>query len=164
MYPAPCRLLTSPMSPVDPAVELQNRSVAAPSWCPISYMARRIQRGRLDWRWEVVTCRSHWPDGARCPLPCSPAQYLVQVVGARVYPLAENIPLLPSEQAPERGQATDLQAVQPGGHGAVRARQGHQATLGPSQPQEPGLQQDACRGREHTPTWRRRHRSSRCGR
>lgn len=163
MHPAPCRLPTPPMSPVHPAGELQDRSVAAPSWCPISYMARRIQRGRLDRSWEVVTCRSRWPGGARCPLPCSPAQYLVQVVGARVHPLAENIPLLPPEQAPERGQATDLQAVQPGGHGAVRARPGHQAPPGLPGPRT-RLQQDACGRREHSPTWRRRRRSSRCGR
>lgn len=45
--------------------------------------------------------RSHWPVEARVHPPLHLAQYLVQVIGAGIHPLAQNIPLLPSEQAPE---------------------------------------------------------------
>lgn len=39
--------------------------------------------------------------------------YLVQVIRAGIHPLPEDVPLLPTEQAPERRQAIDLQAVEP---------------------------------------------------
>lgn len=38
--------------------------------------------------------------------------YLVQVIGAGIHPLPEDVPLLPTEQTPERRQAVDLQAVE----------------------------------------------------
>ena len=42
--------------------------------------------------------------------------YLVQVVGAGVHPLPQDVPLLPPEEPPERREAVDLQAVQPDTH------------------------------------------------
>lgn len=162
------------MSPhADPASKLQvscSQKCGCPFVVPRQLHGQMHSEGRLDRSREVVTCRSRWPVGERCSLPCHPAQYLVQVIGTRVHPLAQNIPLLPPEQAPERGQATDLQAVQPAGHvpsgPGLGTRPPHPF---PAQEpacgtQEPGLHWVTCRGRGHTPTWRRRHRSSRCGR
>lgn len=37
--------------------------------------------------------------------------YLVQVIGAGVHPLPQDVPLLPSEEPPERREAVDLQTV-----------------------------------------------------
>lgn len=47
--------------------------------------------------------------------------YLVKVIGTRIYPLAQNIPLLSPEETPERGETIDLQAVQPVGHRPMSA-------------------------------------------
>lgn len=42
--------------------------------------------------------------------------HLVQVVGAGVHPLPQDVPLLSSEEPPEGREAVDLQAVQPDRH------------------------------------------------
>lgn len=39
--------------------------------------------------------------------------YLVHVVGAGVHSLPQDVPLLPSEEPPERREPIDLQTVQP---------------------------------------------------
>lgn len=45
-----CTMLSLKDSPCRPCEgELQDRSMAAPLWCPSSYMARPIQRGQMDW-------------------------------------------------------------------------------------------------------------------
>lgn len=46
---------------------------------------------------------------------CVSVCYLVEVIGAGVHPLTQDVPLLPSEEPPERRQAVDLQTVQPDG-------------------------------------------------
>lgn len=56
---------------------------------------------------------SYCPWAASCSEPRALQHYLVQVIGAGIHPLPEDIPLLPTEQAPERWQAVNLQAVEP---------------------------------------------------
>lgn len=85
--------------------------------------------------WRAAQCARFGHHGASCGLPLNITQsraephclqavpcseppvlqhYLVQIIGAGIHPLPEDVPLLPTEQAPERRQAVNLQAVEPG--------------------------------------------------
>lgn len=64
--------------------------------------------------------------------------HLVQVVGAGVHPLPQDVPLLSSEEPPEGGEAVDLQAVQPDRH--ERDQRHHENRLRQTRtlPEQPG--------------------------
>ena len=120
-------------------------------------------------RSEAAPCDARataWAGAGR--RPAGRSWYLVQVVGAGVHALAQDVPLLPSEQAPQRGQAVDLQAVEPADHS--RQGGGHPTPARPgslSAPRARGCTRQPPGGRGGgggTPTWRRRRRSRRCGR
>lgn len=65
----------------------------------------------LNISWSRIGLRC--PRAASCSKPLALQHYLVQVIGAGIHPLPEDVPFLPTEQAPERWQAVNLQAVEP---------------------------------------------------